>query len=124
LFDYLAMKKIALEEHFWTDGFPHTGKLGADLFSWVPARDRRAFWEFRSWSRTRRGDRHLGAVADLARRRKRDPAKAASEAKAPTTSAARLRNTDTLLLASTCRCRSPAARGARRRVRKLASRAR
>jgi 2,3-dihydroxybenzoate decarboxylase len=26
------MKKIALEEHFWTDGFPHTGKLGADLF--------------------------------------------------------------------------------------------
>ena len=26
------MKKIALEEHFWTEGFPHTGKLGADLF--------------------------------------------------------------------------------------------
>jgi 2,3-dihydroxybenzoate decarboxylase len=26
------MKKIALEEHFWTDGFPHTGKLGANLF--------------------------------------------------------------------------------------------
>ena len=26
------MKKIALEEHFWTDGFPHTGKIGADLF--------------------------------------------------------------------------------------------
>jgi 2,3-dihydroxybenzoate decarboxylase len=26
------MKKIALEEHFWTHGFPHTGKLGADLF--------------------------------------------------------------------------------------------
>src|SRR5262245_5417946 len=26
------MKKIALEEHFWTDGFPHTGRLGADLF--------------------------------------------------------------------------------------------
>jgi plasmid stabilization system protein ParE len=27
------VKKIALEEHFWTEGFPHTGKLGADL--WV-----------------------------------------------------------------------------------------
>ena len=27
-----SMKKIALEEHFWTDGFPHTGKVGADLF--------------------------------------------------------------------------------------------
>src|SRR5262249_43113082 len=27
-----AMRKIALEEHFWTEGFPHTGKLGADLF--------------------------------------------------------------------------------------------
>jgi 2,3-dihydroxybenzoate decarboxylase len=26
------MKKIALEEHFWTEGFPHTGKAGADLF--------------------------------------------------------------------------------------------
>jgi 2,3-dihydroxybenzoate decarboxylase len=26
------MKKIALEEHFWIEGFPHTGKLGADLF--------------------------------------------------------------------------------------------
>jgi 2,3-dihydroxybenzoate decarboxylase len=26
------MKKIALEEHFWTEGFPHTGKIGADLF--------------------------------------------------------------------------------------------
>jgi 2,3-dihydroxybenzoate decarboxylase len=26
------VKKIALEEHFWTDGFPHTGKIGADLF--------------------------------------------------------------------------------------------
>jgi len=26
------MKKIALEEHFWTEGFPHTGKVGADLF--------------------------------------------------------------------------------------------
>ncbi len=26
------MNKIALEEHFWTDGFPHTGKIGADLF--------------------------------------------------------------------------------------------
>jgi 2,3-dihydroxybenzoate decarboxylase len=26
------MKKIALEEHFWTEGFPHTGKLGADQF--------------------------------------------------------------------------------------------
>jgi 2,3-dihydroxybenzoate decarboxylase len=26
------MKKIALEEHFWTDGFPHTGKIGVDLF--------------------------------------------------------------------------------------------
>jgi len=26
------MKKIALEEHFWTEGFPHTGKLGADVF--------------------------------------------------------------------------------------------
>jgi len=27
-----SMKKIALEEHFWTEGFPHTGKVGADLF--------------------------------------------------------------------------------------------
>jgi 2,3-dihydroxybenzoate decarboxylase len=26
------MKKIALEEHFWTEGFPHTGKVGAELF--------------------------------------------------------------------------------------------
>src|SRR5262245_4502215 len=26
------MKKIALEEHFWAEGFPHTGKLGAELF--------------------------------------------------------------------------------------------
>lgn len=26
------MRKIALEEHFWTDGFPHAGKAGADLF--------------------------------------------------------------------------------------------
>jgi 2,3-dihydroxybenzoate decarboxylase len=26
------MRKIALEEHFWTDGFPHTAKTGADLF--------------------------------------------------------------------------------------------
>ncbi len=26
------MKKIALEEHFWTEGFPHTGKVGTDLF--------------------------------------------------------------------------------------------
>ena len=26
------MNKIALEEHFWADGFPHTGKIGADLF--------------------------------------------------------------------------------------------
>jgi 2,3-dihydroxybenzoate decarboxylase len=26
------MKKIALEEHFWTEGFPHTGKVGAALF--------------------------------------------------------------------------------------------
>jgi 2,3-dihydroxybenzoate decarboxylase len=26
------MKKIALEEHFWTDGFPHAGKTGADVF--------------------------------------------------------------------------------------------
>jgi 2,3-dihydroxybenzoate decarboxylase len=26
------MRKIALEEHFWTEGFPHTGKIGADLF--------------------------------------------------------------------------------------------
>jgi 2,3-dihydroxybenzoate decarboxylase len=32
LLNYPAMKKIALEEHFWTEGFPHTGKLGADLF--------------------------------------------------------------------------------------------
>ena len=27
------MKKIALEEHFWTEGFPHTGKVGARLFT-------------------------------------------------------------------------------------------
>ena len=26
------MKKIALEEHFWAEGFPHTGKLGERLF--------------------------------------------------------------------------------------------
>src|SRR5215813_7642939 len=26
------MKKIALEEHFWIEGFPHTGKVAADLF--------------------------------------------------------------------------------------------
>jgi 2,3-dihydroxybenzoate decarboxylase len=26
------VRKIAIEEHFWTEGFPHTGKLGADLF--------------------------------------------------------------------------------------------
>lgn len=26
------MKKIALEEHFWIEGFPHTGQLGARLF--------------------------------------------------------------------------------------------
>ena len=26
------MKKIALEEHFWTEGFPRTGRVGADLF--------------------------------------------------------------------------------------------
>jgi 2,3-dihydroxybenzoate decarboxylase len=26
------MRKIALEEHFWIDGFPHTAKAGADLF--------------------------------------------------------------------------------------------
>jgi 2,3-dihydroxybenzoate decarboxylase len=26
------MKKIALEEHFWIDGFPHTGKVGERLF--------------------------------------------------------------------------------------------
>lgn len=28
----MQVKKIALEEHFWTDGFPHIGKVGADLF--------------------------------------------------------------------------------------------
>lgn len=27
------MRKIALEEHFWTDGFPHTARTGADLFA-------------------------------------------------------------------------------------------
>lgn len=27
------MKKIALEEHFWTEGFPHTGKAGQHLFT-------------------------------------------------------------------------------------------
>jgi len=26
------MKKIALEEHFWTEGFPHTGRASADQF--------------------------------------------------------------------------------------------
>src|SRR5215471_14942269 len=26
------MKKIALEEHFWTEGFPDLGKANADLF--------------------------------------------------------------------------------------------
>jgi 2,3-dihydroxybenzoate decarboxylase len=26
------MKKIALEEHFWTEGFPHTGETGNALF--------------------------------------------------------------------------------------------
>lgn len=26
------MKKIALEEHFWTEGFPHVGRIAADLF--------------------------------------------------------------------------------------------
>jgi 2,3-dihydroxybenzoate decarboxylase len=26
------MKKIALEEHFWIEGFPHTGRVGAGLF--------------------------------------------------------------------------------------------
>jgi 2,3-dihydroxybenzoate decarboxylase len=30
--EYRRMKKIALEEHFWTEGFPHTGKVAADLF--------------------------------------------------------------------------------------------
>jgi hypothetical protein len=26
------MKKIALEEHFWTEGFLHTGETGKALF--------------------------------------------------------------------------------------------
>jgi len=30
--EQVAHEKIALEEHFWTEGFPHTGKAGADLF--------------------------------------------------------------------------------------------
>src|SRR5206468_10008101 len=28
----MPMKKIALEEHFWTEGFPNLGKSNADLF--------------------------------------------------------------------------------------------
>jgi 2,3-dihydroxybenzoate decarboxylase len=80
------MKKIALEEHFWTEGFPHTGKLGADLFQpeFLRAIDER-FAEFAELRLAAMDEAEIDiSVLSLISpgvQAERDPAKAVSEAK-------------------------------------------
>jgi hypothetical protein len=57
------MKKIALEEHFWTEGFPHTGKLAADRIMFpvdYPLED-----SMEAALHRRRADQRARATADL-----------------------------------------------------------
>ena len=107
------MKKIALEEHFWTDGFPHTGKLGADVFQpWFLRAIEERFAEFSDLRLAAMDEAEIDiSVLSLISpgvQVERDPAKAASEAKrANDFSQPRLRNTRHATPASRiCRCRS------------------
>ena len=80
------MKKIALEEHFWTDGFPHTGKLGADVFQpWFLRAIEERFAEFSDLRLAAMDEAEIDiSVLSLISpgvQVERDPAKAASEAK-------------------------------------------
>jgi 2,3-dihydroxybenzoate decarboxylase len=80
------VKKIALEEHFWTEGFPHTGRLGADLFQpWFLRTIDQGFADFSTLRLAAMNEAGIDiAVLSLVSpgvQTERDHAKAVSEAK-------------------------------------------